>query len=168
MNQAINVHNPSLLVIGYGHLTHGDDAIGCQVTNQIQALGLDHVETFTVEQLTPELSATLATADYAIFVDACKMEAPSVRVSPLNACGMETSGSSVPGQGHSCHPCSLLALTQSVYGRHPQAWWVEISAQDFVSGHPISRQANQSVQSAMEAIQSLIKECLVESTNSRP
>ena len=44
---------PSLLVIGYGNPTHGDNAIGRQVTKLIQALSLPNVEVCAVEQLTP-------------------------------------------------------------------------------------------------------------------
>jgi hydrogenase maturation protease len=149
---------PSFLVIGYGNPTHGDDVMGQQVISQIQQLGLKNVGVCAVEQLTPELSAQLATVNYAIFVDACQMEQSDVRISPLEACGSETTGSSVPGLGHSLHPCSLLALTHSVYKHHPQAWWVEVAAEDFRVGHPLSAQAQQNIQNAVEQIATLIQE----------
>ncbi len=147
----------SLLVIGYGNPTHGDNAIGRQVTKLIQALSLPNVEVCAVEQLTPELSTKLATADYVIFVDACYMKKAGVKVSTLEACGLETAGSS--GWSHELPPCSLLALTQSVYGRHPQSWWVEVAAQNFETGHPLSHRANQSIQNAVEQIEALIHQC---------
>ena len=148
---------PSILVIGSGNPANGDNAIGSQVTDLIQALGLQNVAVCAVEQLTPELSTKLANVDYAIFVDACYMEKAGVKVSTLEACGLETAGSS--GWSHSLPPCSLLALTQSVYGRHPQSWQVEVAAQNFETGQDFSPRANQSIQNAVEQIESLIHQC---------
>lgn len=147
---------PSLLVIGYGHPTHGDDAIGCQVTIQLQALGLKNVEVCAVEQLKPELSAKLSTADYAVFVHACRMKTADVKVKALDACGLETAGSSTPGCGHSWPPCSLLALTRSVYGHYPQSWLVKVAGQNFETRHHLSYGAKQSIQNAVEQIEALI------------
>lgn len=154
---------PSLLVIGYGNPTHGDDAIGSQVTVQIQALGLNNVEVCAVEQLMPELSTKLATADYAIFVHASLIKTADVQVSELNACGLETGGSSIPGIGHPLPPCSLLALTQSVCGHCPRSWRVKIPGQNFETGHHLSHRANQNIQNAVEQIETLIHECISDS-----
>jgi hydrogenase maturation protease len=151
---------PSLLVIGYGNPTHGDDAIGYRIVTRIQALGLPNVETYAVKQLTSELSTKLARAAYAIFVDACMMNDAGVKVTPLDACGMETSGSSVPGLGHSLHPCSLLALTHSMYGHHPQSWWVQVPAEDFVAGHQPSFQATGEIPHAIQQIEDLLRRCM--------
>ncbi len=152
---------PSLLVIGYGNPTRGDDAIGSQVTNLLKELELQNVEVCAVEQLMPELSPKLAAVDYAIFVHGCcLMERENVKVSTLEACGWETAGSSVPGWGNSYHPCSLLALTHSFYGHHPQSWLVKVAAQDFVSGHHLSHRANQSIENALEQILALIRQCI--------
>lgn len=152
--------SPTLVVVGYGNPTHGDDVIGCRVADRVQAHGFQNVEVRSVETLTPELSTTLAAADYAIFVDACAMKTTTVKVSPLDACGMETPGSSVPGLGHSYHPCSLLALTHSVYARHPQSWWVEVPAHEFRTGHSLSQEVDQNIQNAVQAIETLIHQCV--------
>jgi Ni,Fe-hydrogenase maturation factor len=146
------------LVIGYGSSAHGNHAVARQVTNLVQQLELPNVRVIAVEKLTPELSSRLAEADYAIFVDVCQMEETDVKVSPLEACGLETAGSSVPGWGHSWHPCSLLALTHSSYCRHPQSWWVEVKVQDSVTGHYVSHQANRSMHHAVEEIEALIRQ----------
>ena len=148
---------PSLLVIGYGDPTHDDNAIVRQVINRVQKLELQNVEVCVAKQLTPELSAKLAKVDYAIFVDACYMERADVKVNNLEACGLETAGSS--GWSHSLPPCSLLALTQSVYGRHPQSWRIEISAQNFETEHHLSHRAHQIILNAVEQIESLINQC---------
>jgi Ni,Fe-hydrogenase maturation factor len=94
----------------------------------------------------------------AIFVDACRMGADAgIRVQPLHACGSETTGSAVPGSGHGCDPCSLLALTQSVYGRCPQAWWLEVPAQNFTAGEALSETAQWGVSQELQEIAALIE-----------
>ena len=93
----------------------------------------------------------------AIFVDACKLKnTDRVQVKPLDACGTETTGSVIPGSGHSCDPCSLLALTKSVYGHFPKAWWVEVPATDFTVGHRLSDLAEEGVNQAIQTITKLI------------
>ncbi|MBE7383769.1 MAG: hydrogenase expression protein HypE [Leptolyngbya sp. SIO1E4] len=154
---------PAIVLIGYGNQQHGDDAIGPQIASLVDAMNLSNVKVHGVTQLTPELSGKLAEADYAIFVKACKMSDPAdVRVTPLQAIGTETSGSSTPALGHSCDPQSLLALTQSVYGRHPQAWWVEVPATDFVTGHSPSDLAQQGLPRALQEITTLVAQAAPE------
>ena len=157
---------PSLLVIGYGNPTHGDNAIGRQVTNLVQALGLQNVEVCAVDQLTPELSTKLARVDYVIFVDACYMKKAGVKVSTIEARGLETAGSS--GWSHALPPCSLLALTQSVYGCYPQSWHVEVAAQNFETGHQLSPRAKQSLHNAVKQIELLSHQCLSPHQISQP
>ena len=148
--------DPTVVVIGYGNPKRGDDAIGQAVVSQIQALNLREIEACAVTRLTPELASKLAAADCAIFVDACKLASALVRVRPITACGSEPSGSVVPASGHSCDPCSLLALASSAYGHCPQAWWVEVPASDFTAGNALSAVAEQGVTQAVREIEELI------------
>ncbi len=147
---------PAALVIGYGNPDRGDDAIACRVINQLQALRLKNVEVCAVEQLKPELSARLSRVDYAVFVHAGWMKTADVKLNALDACGLETAGSSAPGCGHSWSPCSLLALTHSVYGHQPQSWLVKVAGHNFETGHHLSDEAKQSIQNAVEQIEALI------------
>ncbi|MBE9140288.1 hydrogenase maturation protease [Nodosilinea sp. LEGE 07088] len=155
-NQVFSEPHPTVVVIGYGNPQRGDDAIGQTVVSHLQALNIPAVEAYSATQLTPELSSKLAVADCAIFVDACKLASADVRVKPLTACGSEPSGSVVPASGHSCDPCSLLALTSSVYGRCPQSWWVEVPASDFTVGNALSALAERGVAQALQEIEKLI------------
>ncbi len=163
-NSAGSIPNkvPSGLVIGYGNPDHGDDAIACQVTTQLQALELKNVEVCVVEQLKPELSAKLSTADYAVFVHASWMKTADVKIEALDVCGLETAGSSTPGCGHSWSPCSLLALSHSVYGHEPQSWLVKVAGQNFETGHHLSDGAKKGIQNAVEQIEALIHQCIFE------
>lgn len=149
----------TFIVIGYGNPHKGDDAIGQRVVTQLQELKPPNLEAYSVNQLTPELSGKLARANVAIFVDACKLKnTNTVQVRPLDTCGTETTGSALPGFGHSCSPCSLLALTQSVYGHFPKAWWVEVPADDFTIGQPLSDLAEQGVDQALQTIVALMSQ----------
>ena len=156
INQMVSEAHPIVVVVGYGNPQRGDDAIGQTVVSQLQALSIPKVEAYAVSQLTPEVSSKLAAADGVIFVDACKLANTNVKVKPLTACGSEPAGSVVPASGHSCDPGSLLALTSSVYGRCPQAWWVEVPASDFTVGNDLSALAKQGVTQAVREIEELI------------
>ena len=156
--------DPTVVDIGYGNPQRGDDAIGQAVVAQIQALNLREIEACAVTRLTPELSGKLAAADCVIFVDACKLANTDVRVQPITACGSEPSGSVVPVSGHSCDPCSLLALASSAYGHCPQAWWVEVPASDFTVGNALSAVAEQGVTQAVRKIEELISAITTTST----
>ncbi|ASC70746.1 hypothetical protein XM38_016920 [Halomicronema hongdechloris C2206] len=146
------------LVVGYGHPEHRDDGIGAQVVAHLAAKDYAHVTTVAVPSLRPELSGKLAAASHVIFVDACKTEATTpVKVTPIAPYGVETSGSSTPALGHSCDPASLLALTASVYGRVPQAWWIEVPAVDFGPGQELSSLAQAGVAAALAHIEALIQ-----------
>ena len=149
--------SPSFVVIGYGDPQQGDDSIGKEVVSQLKALKIPNLEIYSVAQLIPELSGKLSVADFAIFVDACQMQnTDTVRVTSLDAAGSETTGSTIPALGHSCDPCSILALTQSVYGHYPKAWWIEVPASDFAVGHTRSELAEQGVAQALQVIKKLI------------
>jgi Ni,Fe-hydrogenase maturation factor len=125
MNEFPNAR-PTMLVVGYGD-QDVDEMTGPWLGELIDEMNFPDVQVYNTAQLHPELTGKLAQIDYVIFVTTCKLDASeNVRVTPLEPVGSETSGSSVPALGHSCDPRSLLALTQSVYGHHPQAWFVEV------------------------------------------
>lgn len=128
----------NIMVIGYGNDLCSNDGIGQRVANAIESWHLSTVETIAIQQLTPELAASLANADLAIFVDACIncAEAFDVQVRSL-AAGVASSLSSSPTNfitGDEGDPRSLLALTQSLYGHCPPAWWVTIPGINFQVG----------------------------------
>lgn len=117
---------PTILVVGYGD-RHLDEMTGPWLGELIDEMNFPDVQVHNTAQLHPELAGKLAQVDYVIFVTTCKLDSSeNVRVTVLEPVGSETSGSSAPALGHSCDPRSLLALTQSVHGHHPQAWFVEV------------------------------------------
>ncbi len=147
---------PSFLVIGYDNLPHSKDVICDQIINQLQLLQLKNVAVCAQGQLKPELSAQLSQVDYAIFVHSCWMKKSQVKVTTLDARGLETSGSSIPGCGHVWDPCSLLALTNSVYGRYPKSWLIKVAGQNQEIEH-LSTCSMPNIQNAVEQIELLIQ-----------
>jgi hydrogenase maturation protease len=120
------------LVIGYGNELRGDDAVGPQVARCVSAWNQSEISGLAVHQLTPELAAVLADAETVIFVDAITDPAQSeVRLEKLESGAWTTAG-------HTSDPRGLLALTEVLYDRRPEAWLVTIPVFDFSFGERLS------------------------------
>jgi hydrogenase maturation protease len=142
----------SILVIGYGNPLRSDDGVGQQIAKEIAGWGMPNVEAIAVHQLTPELVEPLAMVDNAIFVDAYPTTVDpeiQVRLLALAESGMTS--------GHWCEPSVLLAMTQALYGRYPQAWWVMVPALNFELGECFSAVANQGMEAALQEIEQLMQ-----------
>ncbi|NHC34465.1 hydrogenase maturation protease [Scytonema millei] len=144
-------NSKTVLVIGYGNDLRSDDAVGQKVAHAIASEKLPHVTSLCVHQLTPELASFLATAELAIFIDACFASVCDVRVQPLAPTNSTAIG------GHTGDPRSLLALTQALYNRVPNAWWVTIPGTNFELGDRLSPIAERGMQVALEQIYHLMK-----------
>ncbi len=115
-------------VIGIGNPLRGDDGVGALLAQEV---GGCHVQ-----QLTPELAAELAPLERVLFIDAW-LAAPGAipRLDPL-----------LPGDGqgsaqlasHHLDPAQLLTLSQALYGRAPQGWWLRIPAWALAHGQELS------------------------------
>lgn len=142
----------NIVAIGYGNDLRSDDGIGQYVANQLaNQLQLSNVKSLAVHQLTPELAEILASADLAIFIDAClASESSQVEVRSLSPdfCGNIS--------GHVADPRSLLALTQMLYGNCPTAWWVIVPGQNFAIGDRFSSTAERGIAIALEKITQII------------
>ena len=114
-------------VISFDRHPETSTHIAQRVNARLRTFGLENVSTVNVNDLTPELASQLARVDYAIFIDSPRVgNQVQVKVRSLEAIGSEPAGSSMPAAGHSCDPGSLLALTHSAYGHHPQAWLIQV------------------------------------------
>jgi hydrogenase maturation protease len=144
--------NRSILVIGYGNSLRSDDAIGAQVAQEISRWGMPNVKTIAVHQLTPELAETIANFDISIFVDAYPSSDQSkIQIERL------TFSEFKPITGHSSDPQSLLALTQALYDRVPQAWWVIVPGVNFEVGDRLSFTAEHNIKTALHKINHLMQ-----------
>jgi hydrogenase maturation protease len=146
-----NMGAGAILVIGYGNDLRGDDAAGQRAAARVAAWALPGVEVRTLHQLTPELAAPLAEADRAIFLDAHPVASGAhVRVRRLRGV------TSPVNFAHACEPHGLLDLSQRVFGRMPDAWWVTIPAVDFAFGAPLSARTEAGIAEALAAVRRLL------------
>jgi hydrogenase maturation protease len=144
-----------VLVIGYGSLLRGDDAVGRLVADVIARKSLPHVTAISTTQLVPELAAPLAEVRAAIFIDAsASEESREIEVQPLTQQDVTIQAS------HSTGPKELLSLTRECYGRSPHAWLVAVPAAAFSITESLSPTARDNVVSAVHAVEDLLAELL--------
>jgi hydrogenase maturation protease len=122
---------PPVLVIGVGSELRTDDAVGRRVVDQVAARRLDGVETRSLHQLTPELSADLGGRELVVFVDAgVDVAAPTVR--PL------ATGLHPPVATHHLDPTTLLALAARLGWAPRAAVSVRVPVRDLAFGTRLS------------------------------
>jgi hydrogenase maturation protease len=118
-----------VLVIGYGNPLRGDDGVGLVAALQLgRIVDPDHVATMGVHQLMPELAETISRFDRVIFIDAAADRPAgyltSRVVEPVDANRLMT---------HHFTPEVLLALSQRLFGKYPEAHLLTIAGSNF--GH---------------------------------
>ncbi len=141
-----------VLVIGYGNELRSDDGVGPQIARSIAAQNLADVQAIAVDQLVPELSESLSAATLAIFVDAACNPGDGVALCRLEAAVLP------PGLGHICDPQALLAMTQAIFGRCPDAWLLTIPAENLAFGEALSPTTTRAAAGALLDIPRLIAE----------
>ena len=146
---------PSIVVIGYGSELRGDDAVGQHIAAAVAEWNIPNIRALAVHQLTPELAAVLASAQFAIFADAsADPHQTEARIESLEYEGATTT------VFHSATPQSLIALSQSVYDQSPQAWLVSVPTDTFEFGAELTPTAQHGMETALEHIKILISELL--------
>ncbi|MBE9048653.1 hydrogenase maturation protease [Pleurocapsales cyanobacterium LEGE 10410] len=152
------------LVIGYGNSLRSDDAIGIEVAKIVASWHLPNVRSLALHQLTPELAVELVKVELAIFVDAS--EAANSDVVELHALKPSTS---LDLKSHFSDPKALLGLTQALFGKSPQAWWVIVPGVDFQLGDRLTPTAQQGIEQASNEVKNLLNTMgKVRTTNYHP
>ena len=141
-----------VLVIGYGNELRCDDGVGPHVARAIAAREYPGVRAIAVHQLVPELSESLREATLAIFVDAAFNPGDAVHLQRLEP------AASPLGLGHVSDPQGLLAATQALFGRCPEAWLITIPAVNLNFGEELSDTTNRAAAGALLEIARLIAE----------
>lgn len=139
------------LIIGYGNSLRSDDGIGVRIAQIVAHWHLLQVRSLACHQLTPEIAADLAQVDLVIFVDACQ-------VVGINTVKLYSLQPLVLNQirSHLSDPRAILSLTQAIYQKCPQAWWLTVPGSNFEFGDRLSAIAQQGVSEALIQIKSLI------------
>jgi hydrogenase maturation protease len=155
------------LVIGYGNSSRRDDGVALHVVNALRARwgqpSLPHLsdgwdelggvrDSLFLQQLAPELAATLVLYGRVIFVDASLPAAPEpVHVEEVAA------RYRLAAISHHLEPAVLLALTARLYGRAPQGFLVSVRGHDFDFGEELSPETAAAVPQAVERVAALIE-----------
>jgi len=130
------------LVIGYGNSLRGDDGAGPFIARQLGAGAI------ACHQLTPELAEPISQAQCVIFVDAhAGVPAGQIDIQPVQ-----------PGASAAIHrfdPETLLAWSQQLYGRAPEAILVGIGAESFDLGEGLSPGAMRAAGRALRVIRKI-------------
>lgn len=130
---------PARLVIGIGNPLRGDDGVGALLAVPVGGR--------SVQQLTPELAAVLAELEAVLFIDAW--------LAPAGAAPQLTAIAPAAGaaESHRLEPAQLLAISQTLYGRAPQAQLLRLPAYGFDHGAVLSAE----LQAALPAARALLQ-----------
>jgi hydrogenase maturation protease len=135
------------VLIGYGNTLRRDDALGPLTADAVSHWNCPDLQALSVPQLLPELVDVIAGARQVIFVDASLCDDVQLHsISP---------DTSAPSLDHTADPRRLLALTQALHGRCPEAWLVGVPAADFEFGEELSPIARHGFTKALALIQQL-------------
>ncbi len=155
-----------ILVAGFGNLYRRDDGVARVVINSLLAhLGRPPIEVLDdgfdnlghpldvilLHQLVPELAETLKDYDLVIFVDA---HVGRGKLAPIHEEHLEPVHRA-PFVYHQTHPSTILALTDQMYGRAPEAILLSILGHDFDFGEGLSPQTAALVEPAVTRILAL-------------
>jgi hydrogenase maturation protease len=145
------------LVIGYGSPIRGDDAVGPLVADRLQQESLpEGVSVIARHVLTADLVPDIAVSDLVIFLDAASEGEPGeVRCRRLHP-----SRAAVSTMAHFLEPTELLAWTQALYGRLPEAHLVTVAGKSFDFAHS---QLSTAVAAAAESMLSTTRELIAQS-----
>lgn len=142
------------LIIGYGSPIRGDDAIGPLVADRLEAGGLPAgVDVISRHILTADLVPDIAASDLVVFLDADVTGPPGeVKCQPL-----VPDPRAVSTMAHFLDPRELLAWSQALYDRLPEAWLVSAAGMSFdFAGYELTPAAEQAVGPMLARVRALI------------
>jgi hydrogenase maturation protease len=139
-----------VVIIGYGNPLREDDGAGWYVVDRLAERLGDSAKVLRLHQLTPELALDLSRADLVVFVDA-RVEhlERGVVIEPLEPADS-------PARSHYCSPAALLATSQLLYGRAPDAWLASIPAHALGFAETLTPETRAAADSAVSRIERLV------------
>jgi len=123
------------LIIGYGNLLRGDDAVGCHAAHELEQHYRDDpsVEVIATQLLTPEMAEDVSRCALVLFLDASSADEPgTIRQTPV------WPGNGPGGFTHQMTPSSLLSAAQQLYGDAPEAICITLEGWSFEVGNRLS------------------------------
>jgi len=139
-----------VLIFGYGNPGRGDDALGPELVDAIEAENFGNVESQNDMQLQVEHITDLEGRERILFVDADVSCAEPYIFSQLEP---EKDGSYT---SHAMTPGALLHAYRKVYGADtPPAYILRIRGYNFELGDPMGEQASTNLAAAIELVKKL-------------
>jgi hydrogenase maturation protease len=139
-------------VVGFGNPLRRDDGVGWRVAEELARRWGDRIEVLLGQQPVPEWAATLSEVNFAFLIDA----AAGGRKNLSQPAGLAMRRVGLAGElqpsGHAFGVEELMALTQAVYGRAPEAWLVLLAAQDLNFGEDLSPSAARAARRAVRLL----------------
>lgn len=153
-----SIRKSCFLIIGYGNELRGDDAVGPFVANTVADWQLPSTRSIAVPHLTEDLVHDIATTDYVIFVSACSDSscARTIQIDPIEK-GSQMFRALAVKDIHTCNPRSLLDLSQKMYGREPQAWFLQVPIESVAEGEELSSTTQRGGDHAVRTIEQFLK-----------
>jgi hydrogenase maturation protease len=126
---------PEILIIGYGNLLCGDDAVGVHAARELERFfdGDPQVGVVAAQQLTPEMADSVAASSFVLFLDASRSDEPG-EISCKRVHPHSEHGSFV----HHLSPESLLATAETLYRKVPEAICITVGGSSFEIGDGLS------------------------------
>jgi hydrogenase maturation protease len=109
------------------------------------------VEIYTYQQLSPELSPTLAQVDHAIFIDAALM-LDGQKPGTINTRVLHPRTNQPSSITHHFDPETLLAMAETLYGHAPKATLFSVTAASFDLEEGLSLEVNSALPVLIENI----------------
>ena len=146
------------LVIGIGNVLRGDDGLGPQTVAVLDEIGFNgrDVSTITLPQIDITLASSLASVDYAVFVDA-RIHDSQEEVKVVHYVQAER-GMTLSHTSHSLSIPSLIEMTRELYGKAPDCYMVAPKGHDFSIGERLSPRAEANCRLAAKNVIDLVRE----------
>jgi len=143
-----------ILIVGYGNLLRGDDAIGCHAAHALEETfrGDPEVEVVASQQLTPEMADDVARCGFVVFLDAAEGgPAGTIRQAAVFP---------EPGPGgfsHTLTPSALLSAAAQLYGDAPPAMIISMTGGSFELGNYLSPEVRQRLPEMVRQVNEAVK-----------
>ena len=144
-----------ILIIGWGNPLRGDDGLGWRAAEQLRdALGGEEVTVRVSHQLMPEFAEEISRSDLVILIDAaCDNSAGEVRFERV-----EPRRSPAAAFSHEMDPPALLAMSETLYGACPEAYFFSVAGRSFGYEEGLSPEVESALPKLVEQIQTVCAE----------
>lgn len=145
-----------ILVIGYGNPMRSDDSFGLRAVEKLKGeVQGSLVEFIDCQQLTPEMAEQVSKSELVLFVDAdmdgVSGTTHSRRIAPELG---KHNGSLV----HHLDPCALLGLSETLYGRAPEAVLLTVTGECFGFGTQLTCEVAKALPGVVRHMKEMIDE----------